>query len=491
MERLTTFLKTLFFAATLFSLGGVYSQVGIGTVSPNPNAALEVFSETQGLLLPRVGLVKTNSPSPLSAHIKGMVVYNTATAGTGSTAVSSGYYVNDGSRWVRMADASKGDLTDDAWVNDTINSRVHLLTLGDGKTVRTANRDVFIDDSGNISLGDVPNPGNRGLYIKGKDMSGTVIDPPRFLINASVTPTSSNEFSLFKGSGASTYAASKIYGLNLDLSGGAGSNHYGVYVMGENKNYFSGNIGIGTMNAAQPLSIFRQGVSGINSNFISLENGDGTFYIGRKSDRVTFNWGVSSGYIDLESSVNLLPNKLLIMGAGAGITSNNKIKGIFIDEINAAGPRIAKVNIGSVQRSNILSSFLVSNDTRNIGTQSGKTLIGSAFYQKITADAENLNLVALDISPTFDDNGQSGANHYGLLVRDGDVGIGIAKPKVKLDVDGVIRTKGFKVEDLPVGVLGALAYVTDALSPAYLTPVVGGGSIKCPVFYNGTAWVCH
>lgn len=71
------------------------------------------------------------------------------------------------------------------------------------------------------------------------------------------------------------------------------------------------------------------------------------------------------------------------------------------------------------------------------------------------------------------------------------MGIGIAKPKVKLDVDGVIRTKGFKVEDLPVGVLGALAYVTDALSPAYLTPVVGGGSIKCPVFYNGTAWVCH
>jgi len=33
------------------------------------------------------------------------------------------------------------------------------------------------------------------------------------------------------------------------------------------------------------------------------------------------------------------------------------------------------------------------------------------------------------------------------------------------------------------------AYVTDALAPIYLGTLTGGGAIKCPVFYNGTAWV--
>lgn len=38
---------------------------------------------------------------------------------------------------------------------------------------------------------------------------------------------------------------------------------------------------------------------------------------------------------------------------------------------------------------------------------------------------------------------------------------------------------------------GMTVYVTDALAPAYLTFVVGGGSVKCPVFFNGSSWVCH
>ena len=33
------------------------------------------------------------------------------------------------------------------------------------------------------------------------------------------------------------------------------------------------------------------------------------------------------------------------------------------------------------------------------------------------------------------------------------------------------------------------AYVTDATIPTYLGILTGGGTVKCPVFYNGTAWV--
>ena len=55
--------------------------------------------------------------------------------------------------------------------------------------------------------------------------------------------------------------------------------------------------------------------------------------------------------------------------------------------------------------------------------------------------------------------------------------------------NGVISTKGYTVATLPTGVVGMRAYVTDALLPTYLGTLTGGGAVKCPVFYNGTAWV--
>lgn len=49
--------------------------------------------------------------------------------------------------------------------------------------------------------------------------------------------------------------------------------------------------------------------------------------------------------------------------------------------------------------------------------------------------------------------------------------------------------KGYTVAGLPVGVVGDVAYVTDALAPTFLVTVVGGGAVKAPVFYDGTNWV--
>lgn len=55
----------------------------------------------------------------------------------------------------------------------------------------------------------------------------------------------------------------------------------------------------------------------------------------------------------------------------------------------------------------------------------------------------------------------------------------------------VVRLKGYTVATLPAGTQGDTAYVTDALAPAFLAVVVGGGSVVTPVFYNGTNWVGH
>ena len=59
------------------------------------------------------------------------------------------------------------------------------------------------------------------------------------------------------------------------------------------------------------------------------------------------------------------------------------------------------------------------------------------------------------------------------------------KPTIKEPIVGT----GYTVATLPTGTIGMRTYVTDALAPTFLGVLVGGGAIKAPAFYNGTAWV--
>jgi hypothetical protein len=58
-----------------------------------------------------------------------------------------------------------------------------------------------------------------------------------------------------------------------------------------------------------------------------------------------------------------------------------------------------------------------------------------------------------------------------------------------VNLSNVINLKGYTVATLPAGTVGDLAYVTDALAPAFNVAVAGGGAVVVKVFYNGAAWV--
>jgi uncharacterized protein (TIGR02145 family) len=66
------------------------AQVGIGTNSPNTNAALDVVSTTQGILLPRMTTAQRNA---ISSPAEGLTIFNTTTnamqTNTGTTASPS------------------------------------------------------------------------------------------------------------------------------------------------------------------------------------------------------------------------------------------------------------------------------------------------------------------------------------------------------------------------------------------------------------------
>lgn len=88
----------------LLNTSPVFLQTKIddGSISPsnpvNPNAVLELESNSKGLLPPRVPLTSILSPAPMTAHEAGMIVFNT-TVGNG---LIEGLYVNDGTHWERL-----------------------------------------------------------------------------------------------------------------------------------------------------------------------------------------------------------------------------------------------------------------------------------------------------------------------------------------------------------------------------------------------------
>lgn len=95
MNRLEKKILLLF----LLVVTTVSAQIGVGTKIPHSDAMIEVKSTNKGLLLPRVALASTTSVSPLSSHVEGMSVYNTATTAD----VTPGYYYNNGIKWLKLA----------------------------------------------------------------------------------------------------------------------------------------------------------------------------------------------------------------------------------------------------------------------------------------------------------------------------------------------------------------------------------------------------
>jgi hypothetical protein len=74
-------------------------NVGITNPFPDPSARLDIVATDKGVLLPRVTLSATNVAAPVTSPATGLIVYNTATAGTAPFDVVPGYYHWNGSSW--------------------------------------------------------------------------------------------------------------------------------------------------------------------------------------------------------------------------------------------------------------------------------------------------------------------------------------------------------------------------------------------------------
>jgi hypothetical protein len=99
-------------------------NVGINTAPAAP-AQLDVSATNRGVLIPRVALSAANNNAPIGAGIvNSLLVYNTATSGTGVNVVTPGYYYWDATaaRWIRFSqDGDDWRITGNAGTNSTVN----------------------------------------------------------------------------------------------------------------------------------------------------------------------------------------------------------------------------------------------------------------------------------------------------------------------------------------------------------------------------------
>jgi len=92
----------LLIAFLLLVASPLFAQISINTngAQPDPSAMLDVSFINKGFLPPRVALTAINSAIPVSAPAIGLLVYNTAVAGTPPNNVIAGYYCWDGTKWI-------------------------------------------------------------------------------------------------------------------------------------------------------------------------------------------------------------------------------------------------------------------------------------------------------------------------------------------------------------------------------------------------------
>ncbi len=87
-------MKRIIFTAAL--LGSAYfaqAQIAVGTPTPATSSYLDVEATDKGILIPRVKLTATDEFAPITGEqVESLLVYNTATSGTGNTTVKPGFY---------------------------------------------------------------------------------------------------------------------------------------------------------------------------------------------------------------------------------------------------------------------------------------------------------------------------------------------------------------------------------------------------------------
>jgi len=310
------------------------AQVGIGTTTPDPSAALEIESANTGLIIPRVSLVNVNNgTAPIDTPATSLLVYNTNASVSGGDGV--GYYYWDGAQWDKLV--TTGTL--DSWKlsgNSGTDPTTDFLGTADSQDLvfRTDNTErMRLTSTGNVGIND-NNPSNtlevNGSFLLNGDFinqqairaaSGTVQSVP--FTNLAFNPLIGTvaSITITDGNGVNNSAVlvtgfARVFGGNLN---GASSSMGGYFMVLERDTnpafstasiitYTSGTCYIKTPNGAGSAAIGYGGGGHISYLETSLSAGVTYYY---RLTLVPNSVGITSGTFDVyQRSLNVVQIKL-------------------------------------------------------------------------------------------------------------------------------------------------------------------------------------
>ncbi len=147
-------------------------KVGNNPGTINPGSVLEMEATDKGMLMPRVALTATNTWGLAGTPAAGMVVYNTAAAGTGTTAVlANTMYLWNGTAWNRVSLNA-----------DNNNNNTTAFAIGEVRSSRmVVPYSAFVTPSGNRRVMNGKNSSNVTTTSR-RSASEIAINNPTFLI---------------------------------------------------------------------------------------------------------------------------------------------------------------------------------------------------------------------------------------------------------------------------------------------------------------------
>jgi len=216
----------------------------------------------------------------------------------------------------------------------------------------------------------------------------------------------------------------------------------------------AGNVGIGTTNPSQKLSVSGGSIIVTGGGSMLVDTNGTSLMVGTGS-----NTSASIGVSGSRAFFGYDGVNAVVQGVAAKGIKFNVNNGAFGSGTAMTIDTAGNVGIGTTAPGKVLEV--------NLGTSSALRLTyndadgSAATYMDTTVSSVGLiTLTAVGSAPAFAFN-------------------------------STVRLKGYTVATLPAGTVGDTAYVTNALSPTFLTVLVGGGTVTTTCFFNGTNWVAQ
>ena len=144
-------IKNILFGIIFLGVNSIYSQVGIGTTTPNSSSSLDITSTTSGLLIPRMTEAQRLA---IVTPANGLLVYQTN--------LSSGFWYYNGSVWTSISSSGWSLIG-----NTGTNSATNFIGTIDDKDIvfRRNNVRAGLIGTNTISLGvNALNPSSTGVH---------------------------------------------------------------------------------------------------------------------------------------------------------------------------------------------------------------------------------------------------------------------------------------------------------------------------------------